>query len=327
MDSQKENFYRTGAVAKLLGTSQHRIRELARAGVIESQLRNGYRYVPAREVERLTKEGLPPLPANADLDPGGSPGGAEQMDAPLRSTRSRPSPDLYAEPSPKLVRSKEKLVQQQLAADERRVRREMRQSDRAARLEDARARAIEEEQRWRDLHVGHVIDMLPAEACANACARVEYLLNAVPPSMRRLRGGANVGSKVEEIIAESLRPYREREEQAHAQEARRGRIERAVDSIGLPYGATADDYDEARVLGRAALGALPPPTSLPAGASQFAALAVEMAIRRQFIQTLHGAIRAVADRVNQQQVESQRREAEAQRRLHERFINLFKELP
>jgi hypothetical protein len=301
---------------------------LARRRLITSEVRNGARYFSAGELERLKKDGLPLMPASgADLEESAHPEEEDRQTETRPPARNRLAQELYAEPSSRLVRSKEKFIQQQLLADEKRVRREMRQSDREARTEDARARAAEEERRWRDLHIGRVIDKVPAEACGSACASVEYLLNSVPPSMRRLRGGATVAAKVEEIIEATLRPYREREQQSHAQEAHRARIERAVDSISLPYGATGDDYDEARVLGRVALGALPPPTSLPPGASQFAALAAEMAIQRQFIQTLRGAIRAVADRVNQQQVESQRREAEAQRRLHERFINLFKELP
>jgi hypothetical protein len=319
-----ENWFRTGAVAKALGVSPYRIRELARRRLITSEVRNGSRYISAGELARLKNDGLPLMPASsADLEESAHPEEEDRHTETRPPARNRLAQELYAEPSSKLVRTKERLIGQQLAADEKRVRREMRQSDREARMEDARERAAGEERRWRDVHIGHVIDMLPAEACASALVSVEYLLSGVPPSMRRLRGGANVGPKVEEIIAATLRPYREREEQVHAQETHRARIERAIASIGLPYGATTDDYDQARTLGRSALGALPPPTSLPPGTSPFAALAADLAIQRQVSQILRGAIRSVADRVSQQQVESRQRQAEEQRRLYEGFINLF----
>ena len=47
MNAENENWYRAGAVAKMLDTSPHTIRELSRAGLIQSKVLNGYRYIPA----------------------------------------------------------------------------------------------------------------------------------------------------------------------------------------------------------------------------------------------------------------------------------------
>ena len=85
-----DQWYRTGAVAKMLGTSPHRIRALAQAGVIESRLENNFRYVPKREVERLQAEGLPPLPATAEFSDEESSDDEEEAPAiPAESARRR----------------------------------------------------------------------------------------------------------------------------------------------------------------------------------------------------------------------------------------------
>src|ERR1035438_5357788 len=110
-DTEKENWYRTGAVAKTLGTSPHKIRELARAGLIESEERNGYRYIPGREVERLQNEGLPAMPAKTPVDDRDE---IDSQDADRQqrpdgrpAARSRITQDLYAEPSRQLAKRSE----------------------------------------------------------------------------------------------------------------------------------------------------------------------------------------------------------------------------
>src|ERR1039458_5832239 len=104
MNTEKENWYRTGAVAKTLGTSPHKIRELARAGLIESEVRNGYRYVSGREVERLQNDGLPAMPANTAVDEpdeNDSQGTDRQQRPDGRpAARRRLTPGLYAQPPP-----------------------------------------------------------------------------------------------------------------------------------------------------------------------------------------------------------------------------------
>jgi DNA-binding transcriptional MerR regulator len=50
-------------------TSPYKIRKYLPAGLIESEVRNGYRYSSARELEHIKRKGLPFKPASADLDP------------------------------------------------------------------------------------------------------------------------------------------------------------------------------------------------------------------------------------------------------------------
>lgn len=55
--------YRTGQAAKLLGVSSHHIRRLCEAGMVEAELNSGNQWrIHLTEIDRLTKEGVPPIP-------------------------------------------------------------------------------------------------------------------------------------------------------------------------------------------------------------------------------------------------------------------------
>jgi DNA-binding transcriptional MerR regulator len=138
-----DQWYRTGAVAKMLGTSPHRIRALARAGVIESSRReNGFLYVPNRELERLQAEGLPPLPASAEFSEEAASDDEEGPGIPAESTRRLRNrhDELYSEPSPELAKSKETVIKLEHSAAAQQLKREMRKTARAKREEEARVR-------------------------------------------------------------------------------------------------------------------------------------------------------------------------------------------
>jgi hypothetical protein len=225
MSREKENWYRTGAVAKALGTSPHKIRELARADLIESQVRNGYRYFPGREVERLRNEGLPAMPANAavddDSEESDNPDEGRQVRAEGRSAaRSRLTQDLYAEPSPQLVKSKEKLVRLEHNLEAKKLLQQSRELDRAAQEEQMRAHERQMTQEWRDGYLRRVVEKVPARLCVGVCAKVEDLLSSVPPR-------SNVTAKVDEIIENALFPLKREEQQQRAtEETLRRRLDR-----------------------------------------------------------------------------------------------------
>lgn len=290
-EQQKQSWFRTGAIAKELGTSSHKIRALARAGLIESELRNGYRYVPERELERLRDEGLPPMPASIDVEDSlhgeqQQAGGTERPD--VRSpARSRLAQELYAEPSRQLAKSKEKVIRLQHSVEAKRLIRESREMDKAVKEEQARAREAQRVQDWRDGHVRRAVERVPAEVCADVCARIEDLLNRVPAC-------ANVTAKVDELIEAALRPIRRREEQDRALAAHCKRIADAARRINLPYGAASDEQEEARELAVVAL------TQTPVGGSD-----------RQFRRALEDAILPIVERINHRQAEQERRRQEA----------------
>jgi hypothetical protein len=290
MTEKKENWYRTGAAAKLLTTSPYKIRELFRAGLIPSELRNGYRYISARELDRLKREGLPPMPASADLDSEEGRDGSLESDSPPRPTRSRLAGELYGDPSRKLVASKEGVIRLQHSVEAKRLKEESRQMDRAAREDQARAREAQRAQVWRDGYIRQVVETVPAEVCSHVCGTVADLLDRVPSC-------SNVSAQVAGIIDVALRPLRERERQERAGDAHRQRITRAVQSISLPF-ATPDEIDEAREVALAALT-----EHVPLGATD-----------RQLRTVLDGAIRPVLDRVDARRADEERRRQLASRR-------------
>ena len=220
MDADKEIWYRTGTAARQLATSPHKIRELAKAGLIESQMRrNGYIYIPARELERLASEGLPPMPANADL-PEGTEDGSEQPDAPTRP-RSRATQELYAEPSRQLVKKNEAVIGARLSVEQKRYKQEERDLDEAAAQRRAQARQAQMQQRWRDELIERVMLKVPPELFAATSDSVREFLDRVPPC-------SNVTAKVDEIIETARRPVERRRSQDRAAEQALGRLDPSV---------------------------------------------------------------------------------------------------
>lgn len=240
----KEKWYRTGAVAEETGISQFRLRALAKEGLIESRANSGMIYIPAREVQRLKENGPPVMPARVDMsesdagDDGDDDGDSDRVEAPPATRRLVPAPaptnrltqELYAEPSRELARSKEQVIKLGHALEAKRLQQQSREIDRADKEEWARHYEKKRLQEWRDGNIRRVVEKVPGESCAETCARVEELLNRVPP-------GSNVTAKVDQIIEIALRPTRRREDQARA-------VEQAV--LQLRSGARREWEDRAR---------------------------------------------------------------------------------
>jgi hypothetical protein len=241
-----ENWYRTGAAARELQTSPHKLRGLARAGLIVSQVKNGYRYFSGREIGRLKLEGLPAMPANTELGEGDRedsdehpPGGNVQPESRPSPPRSRVTQELYAEPSRQLARSKEAVIRLEHSVEAKRLRQELRELDQANAQRRAQASQAQMRQRWRDSHIQRVIDKVPSEACAATCAKVDELLESAAP-------GSSVTVKVDEIIETALRPIRRHEEQSRAvEDALRLRLDQSVREDALLKMAARSEVENA----------------------------------------------------------------------------------
>lgn len=59
-------YYRTGQAAAILGISSYAIRRLCDAGLVEAEFTGKQWRIAVSEVERLKREGVPPIPAKAD---------------------------------------------------------------------------------------------------------------------------------------------------------------------------------------------------------------------------------------------------------------------
>jgi hypothetical protein len=284
MSTENEHWYRTGEVAKMLGASQHKVRELAKAGVIESRVRNGQRLIPAHEVERLEVDGLPAMPASPDSDSAESEHRTAESDRP-RPTRSRAaSSELYAEPSTELARSAELLVQAQHEEQLRNMKKARKEREEL----DQRNREI---ARWRDRYRRMATEAADGQVLASLLEKVERLLDLAPPF-------ANLDVQVRQLIDAEMRPIQEREQRERDLAAHRDRVARTVKSItqrslGNFFDVAREDLDEARELADSALTALP-----------------ILASDRQFGATLQQAIAPVKKRIahpTQKPVELMRR--------------------
>ena len=62
-----ETYYRTGQAAKQLGVSSYHIRRLCETGTIDAEITDGQQWkIPAAEIARLKKEGVPPIPQDLE---------------------------------------------------------------------------------------------------------------------------------------------------------------------------------------------------------------------------------------------------------------------
>jgi hypothetical protein len=97
----KENFYRCGQVAKELGTSSYKIRRLAESGLIpDAEFSGSQWHIPVAAVERMKRDGLPPLPKVVDTDDAGT--------SPTANPKERTPTTLLAEPSPEMITAAER---------------------------------------------------------------------------------------------------------------------------------------------------------------------------------------------------------------------------
>lgn len=239
-----ERWFRTGTVARQLEVSQYRIRELAKAGVIESRMKNGCIYISDREVERLRTAGLPAMPANVEIveadeandEDQQAPSQVPQADA--RQPRSRVPQELYAEPSRQLVRKNEAVIGARLSVEEKRYKQEERDLVEAAAQRRAQAREAQMRQRWRDRLIERVMQRVPSESCAATCARVDELLEKVPPC-------SDVTGKVDQIIETALRPVRRRQEQNRAIEEALRLLDQTVREDALLKMAARSEVEDA----------------------------------------------------------------------------------
>lgn len=164
-------FYSTGQVARQLGTTLAAIRILCENRVIASETTpGGHLRVPASEVERLKRDGLPPIPR--PLPTGSAPSAGKAV------AGSRGSSEYRAEPSDEVESAAEMVAITRSVLEKRKIDREIeetedwfrdrqRQQAAAEAMERQRTEAKQAEQ--RRLHWAHrwtqcALDSLPSDA-------------------------------------------------------------------------------------------------------------------------------------------------------------------
>jgi len=161
-------FLRTGQAAKELGVSSHHIRRLCESGEVAAELTRGQQWkIPLSEVERLKKQGVPPIPSDV-----------HQSEAEDEPPATEAPPDLYAEPSGELIEAAEqvKIVENQLrrrqlerdaeeVEDWFRDRQDQQAAkEKAARREAEGARAEERRWAWLQKWTQYGLESVPVAA-------------------------------------------------------------------------------------------------------------------------------------------------------------------
>ncbi|HEY3440342.1 MAG TPA: helix-turn-helix domain-containing protein [Paludibaculum sp.] len=138
--------YRTSVAAKILDSSPHTLRRLAKAGRIDAEVTGGGQFrFPVAEVERLQREGLPPMPQE-------SPDEDERIEQrPIRDqAEPDPEPDPEPEPdSPDVRTAREELSIAKTKVELRRVQLELEQTEDSFRERDRQAVAQQQAARRR----------------------------------------------------------------------------------------------------------------------------------------------------------------------------------
>lgn len=248
-----ETAYRTGQVARMLSASPYHIRRLCEAGMVEAELTDGRRWrIPSREVERLKRDGLPPIPqvertadrVKARVDDHAPDELAEAVSQDSISNRStgpnqaeavfhgspevREAVDSVAIAEAQLKRRRIELEQTNVedefeARDRRRMtaQQEERRRQQEAETEKARRAAVDS---WLAYAFRQIPPDYPAEARLSVSRAVEAVLVAIPPEYSK----TVITQMVDAAIAEGLKPARRSKEIQRA-------IEAAVNT--LPRGA------------------------------------------------------------------------------------------
>jgi excisionase family DNA binding protein len=114
-------FFRTSEAARMLGVSPAQIRALCEAGAVEAETTPGRQWrIAADELERLTRDGLPPIPRPLP----------DASGPPARNGRPRQGhPELLADPSHDVVSAAEQVAITRSQLEKRKVERDLEETE------------------------------------------------------------------------------------------------------------------------------------------------------------------------------------------------------
>jgi hypothetical protein len=242
--------YRVGQAAKDCGVSSYRIRRLCETGLINAEFTGNQWQIPAAEVERLKRNGVPSAPKIVDSDD------AEASRAP--NAKERAAPTLLAEPSPEMVAAAEEaeMSGRQLTVarnklEQNRARREEAEiydffAERAKRLQEQEAEeqkryqeqldtdgrkrdqaaAVERREQFYSRWIEYALEKRPVKAPAETELDIHAEVLSALATVDAAERDSVVQRLVDGAVDRGLKPWK-------AREAKRAAIELAI--AQLPY--------------------------------------------------------------------------------------------
>jgi hypothetical protein len=219
-------FYSTGQVARQLGTTPAVVRTLCETGAIAAETTPGGQWrVSAAEVERLKREGLPPIPR---------PLPTESVSPPGNGTDGRHGhSELLAQPSDEVVSAADEVAITRSRLEKRKIEREaeenedwFRARDRqraeaeaAERQRDEARQAGQQRQQWVQEWMRYALNSLPIgarrEVETEVHTAVQETLSALQPSQPE----AITQRLVDAAVHRALRPWNRKQEIERALQA------------------------------------------------------------------------------------------------------------
>jgi len=224
-------FYSTGQVARQLGTTLAAIRVLCEDRVIAAETTPGGHWrVPASEVERLKRDGLPPIPRPLPT----------QSAPPARNGRDgrHHYPELLAKPSDEVVSAADQVAITRSMLEKRKIDREMeetedwfrerqRQQAAAEAAERQRTEAQQAEQRrlvWVHEWTQYALNSLPYGARREVEMEVHTMVQEALSGLRPSQPAAITRRLVDAAVHRALGPWARKQEIERALQAGMNRL-------------------------------------------------------------------------------------------------------
>ena len=217
-----EGFYRSGQAAKQLGVSSYYIRRLCEVGEISAEITTGQQWrIPASEIARLRREGIPDVPVESDNSADDSTSTSYRTEDP-----GEPPEGFLAAPSEEVIGAAEEVKIVESRLQKRRIEKQAEELEdwfrernrRQAALETAerqKAEASQAEQRrrkWLDMWIQYGLNSRPYDAPRETELEIHQAVQAALASLQPDQPQQTTQRLVDAAVAKALRPWRRKKE-------------------------------------------------------------------------------------------------------------------
>lgn len=219
-------YYRTGQAAEALGISNHQMRRLCEAGLVDAEPGPGGHWkIPVAEIERLKQEGVPIIPAGVDDEDYGENDEREaqpEPESPRRNLLGPPSSALIgsaeavelANNKLKLLRIEKDTEVQKDFFRERKAAAE--REERAWEEREAAKEAARNRQQWQDGWLQWALDRVPSKVPQQYRLGVQREVNAVLVNLPLSTSRPVLERLVEAAVDKGLQPWQSSQDSERA---------------------------------------------------------------------------------------------------------------